>query len=143
MFIVTSNTFLVVNSRGFGLLWPLPRIQILFFLDEPTTYLDIKYQLDILKLITKINQELGLTIVLVLHDINQALSLSDHLIGLKDGRLYAQGQPRDLLDQQFIRDVFGVELPFVERNGQQFVLTSLVNETNDIRTQRRDRNKNR
>lgn len=105
--------------------------------------MDIKYQLDILKLITKINQELGLTIVLVLHDINQALSLSDHLIGLKDGRLYAQGQPRDLLDQQFIRDVFGVELPFVERNSQQFVLTSLVNETNDIRTQRRDRNKNR
>ncbi|GAA0057996.1 UNVERIFIED_CONTAM: ABC transporter ATP-binding protein [Streptococcus canis] len=115
----------------------------IIFLDEPTTYLDIKYQLDILKLIAKINQELGLTIVLVLHDINQALSLSDHLIGLKDGRLYAQGQPRELLDQQFIGDVFGVELPFVEKNGQQFVLTSLVNETNDTRSQRRDRNKNR
>lgn len=105
-------------------------------LDEPTTYLDIKYQIDILRLITRINQDLGITIVLVLHDINQALSLSDHLLALKDGRLYAQGHPRELVGQTFIREVFDIDLPFVEKDGRNFVITSLVNETDVISNQK-------
>lgn len=108
----------------------------IIFLDEPTTYLDIKYQIDILRLITRINQDLGITIVLVLHDINQALSLSDHLLALKDGRLYAQGHPRGLVGQTFIREVFDIDLPFVEKDGRNFVITSLVNETDVISNQK-------
>ncbi|MGT2935288.1 ABC transporter ATP-binding protein [Streptococcus castoreus] len=98
----------------------------ILMLDEPTTYLDINYQLEILKLIKTINQKLGLTIVLVLHDINQALAISDQLIGLKDGKIYAQGQPTEVLNQGFIQAVLGVDLPLVEKDGKHFVITSLI-----------------
>lgn len=73
---------------------------------------------------------------MVLHDINQALSLSDHLLALKDGRLYAQGHPRELVGQTFIREVFDIDLPFVEKDGRNFVITSLVNETDVISNQK-------
>ena len=55
------------------------------FLDEPTTYLDVRYQLQILKLIQKLNREYGITIVMVLHDINQSLYYSDEIVAMKDG----------------------------------------------------------
>ncbi|HEL1053697.1 TPA: ABC transporter ATP-binding protein [Streptococcus equi subsp. zooepidemicus] len=94
-------------------------------LDEPTTYLDIKYQLDILALIKKINQELGMTIIMVLHDINQALAVSDCVLGLQKGTIYAQGSPQEVLDQAFVEAVFGVSLPFIEKQDRRFVLTTL------------------
>ena len=54
------------------------------FLDEPTTYLDIRYQIEILQLVKKLNQEFGITIIMVLHDINQAIAYSENVIGMKD-----------------------------------------------------------
>lgn len=62
----------------------------IIFLDEPTTYLDIAHQLEILELVTQLNQEQGCTIVMVLHDINQAIRFSDHLITMKDGSIVAE-----------------------------------------------------
>ena len=59
----------------------------IIFLDEPTTYLDICHQLEILNLVKKLNEEEGCTIVMVLHDINQAIRFSDHLITMKAGIL--------------------------------------------------------
>ncbi len=59
----------------------------MLFLDEPTTYLDIYYQLEILELVKELNEVYGLTIVMVLHDINQAIRYSDHIIVMKDGKL--------------------------------------------------------
>ena len=61
------------------------------FLDEPTTYLDIRYQLQILKLIRRLNKEFGMTIVMVLHDINQALYYSDEIAAMRDGQIAAKG----------------------------------------------------
>ena len=58
----------------------------IIFLDEPTTYLDICHQLEILELVQRLNEEQGCTIVMVLHDINQAIRFSDHLIAMKDGK---------------------------------------------------------
>lgn len=58
----------------------------ILFLDEPTTYLDIRYQLDILRLVQKLNRDYQITIVMVLHEINQAIHFSDEIIGLKDGK---------------------------------------------------------
>lgn len=55
------------------------------FLDEPTTYLDIRYQLQILHLIRQLNQEFGMTIVMVLHDIDQSLHYSDEIVAMSDG----------------------------------------------------------
>lgn len=65
------------------------------FLDEPTTYLDIKYQIEILELVRHLNRNLGITIVMVLHDINQALKYSDEVIGLKDGKIVFAETPDD------------------------------------------------
>ena len=59
----------------------------ILFLDEPTTYLDIRYQIEILELVKKLNREYGITIVMVLHDINQAIAFSDRVVGLKDGHV--------------------------------------------------------
>ena len=59
----------------------------IIFLDEPTTYLDISHQLEILQLVQQLNKEVGCTIVMVLHDINQAIRFSDYLLIMKEGQL--------------------------------------------------------
>lgn len=58
----------------------------LLLLDEPTTYLDVRYQIQILQLVRRLNEEYGLTIVMVLHDINQALYYSDEILAMKEGK---------------------------------------------------------
>ena len=77
----------------------------ILFLDEPTTYLDIRYQLQILKLIRQLNQEYNLTIVMVLHDINQSLYYSDEIIAMKDGKIIAQGLPEDIITPELVKSV--------------------------------------
>nr|WP_231297495.1 ABC transporter ATP-binding protein [Streptococcus equi] len=94
--------------------------------------LDIKYQLDILALIKKINQELGMTIIMVLHDINQALAVSDCVLGLQKGAIYAQGSPQEVLDQAFVEAVFGVSLPLLKsRIGDLFLPLYETKKMND------------
>lgn len=77
-------------------------------LDEPTTYLDLAHQLEILELLVKLNQE-GKTIIMVLHDLNHAAHFADHLIVLADGQLIAQGTSHEVITEKIVRDVFGVE----------------------------------
>ena len=91
-------------------------------MDEPTTYLDIRYQLQILKLIRQLNQEYNLTIVMVLHDINQSLYYSDEIIAMKDGKIIAQGFPEDIITPEFVKSVFDVELNISTENGKPFIL---------------------
>lgn len=78
-------------------------------LDEPTTYLDISHQLEILELISKLNKEDGITIVMVLHDINHAARYSDELVVIKDKGIYKKGNPWEILESNVIQDVFMVE----------------------------------
>ena len=92
------------------------------FLDEPTTYLDIRYQIEILKLVKKLNQEYGITIVMVLHDINQAIAYSDRIIGLKDGRVLVEGAPEDVITEECIRELYGINLGVTSIDGRKFVL---------------------
>ena len=92
------------------------------FLDEPTTYLDIRYQLQILKLIKKLNREFGITIVMVLHDINQSLYYSDEIVAMKDGKLIAQGLPEEILTEDLVHNVYGVDLRITELDGKPFVI---------------------
>lgn len=77
-------------------------------LDEPTTYLDIAHQLDVLELCRRLNREEGRTMLLVLHDLNQAARYADHLVVLKDGTLAAAGHPAEVLTEQLLDDVFGL-----------------------------------
>ncbi|OCT16139.1 iron ABC transporter ATP-binding protein [Paenibacillus pectinilyticus] len=78
-------------------------------LDEPTTYLDISHQLDVLELVRKLNQELNLTVVMVLHDLNHASSYSDNICVLKNGKRHKYGKPQDVFTSDLLREVYDVE----------------------------------
>lgn len=78
-------------------------------LDEPTTYLDIAHQVDVLDLLAELNEHEGRTIVMVLHDINQAARYSHEIVAMKEGRIIAMGRPSEIVSVAFLRDVFGLE----------------------------------
>ncbi|EAD1558415.1 TPA: ABC transporter ATP-binding protein [Listeria monocytogenes] len=80
----------------------------ILLLDEPTTFLDMYFQLEILELVKRLNQEENLTIVMILHDLNQALMYSDHLIVMKNGEVVAKGEPEELLTTDLIAETYGV-----------------------------------
>lgn len=82
-------------------------------LDEPTTFLDIGHQLEVLDLIRELNGTRKMTIVLVLHDLNQAARYADRLIVLRAGQIVADGTPRDVLTEALLADVFQVQAQIV------------------------------
>ncbi len=79
----------------------------LLLLDEPTTFLDVAHQLDVLELVRDLHAD-GRTVVMVLHDVNQAARYADHLVAMRDGRVVATGRPTDVLTPALLADVFGV-----------------------------------
>ena len=79
----------------------------ILLLDEPTTFLDLAYQLEVLDLLHELNAQ-GRTIVMVLHDLNQASRYAHHIVALKDGQIHARGRPGDIITTKMVRDVFGV-----------------------------------
>lgn len=83
-------------------------------LDEPTTYLDIYYQIELLELVKALNEEHGLTIIMVLHDVNQAIRYSDHIIMMKTGQIVAEGAPHVVITKEIIKEVYGVDAIFNE-----------------------------
>lgn len=94
----------------------------ILFLDEPTTYLDIRYQLQILQLIRRLNREFGMTIIMVLHDINQSLYYSDEIVAMKDGKMIAQGQPEEVITTELVKEVYDVDLQIQQTGGKPFIL---------------------
>ncbi|WP_102398701.1 ABC transporter ATP-binding protein [Haloimpatiens massiliensis] len=78
-------------------------------LDEPTTYLDISHQLELLDLIKSLNEEEKITIVMVLHDINEAAKYSHELIVIKNGELHCKGTPYSIINDEMLKQVFRVE----------------------------------
>jgi iron complex transport system ATP-binding protein len=78
-------------------------------LDEPTTYLDLSHQIEVLQLLERLNHEEGRTIVMVVHDLNHATRHAQHLIALKAGRVAAAGPPAAVVTPSLLREVFGVE----------------------------------
>ena len=94
----------------------------ILFLDEPTTYLDIRYQLQILNLVRTLNRNYGMTIIMVLHDINQSLYYSDEIIAMKNGKIIAQGEPEKIITPELIRRVYDVELTISKADGKPFIL---------------------
>ncbi|NNN29002.1 ABC transporter ATP-binding protein [Streptomyces sp. S3(2020)] len=77
-------------------------------LDEPTTYLDLAHQIDVLDLITDLNRQQGRTVVMVLHDLNQACRYADHVIAMKAGRIVGEGAPAEVVTAATVEDVFGL-----------------------------------
>ncbi|MFD5031548.1 ABC transporter ATP-binding protein [Streptomyces sp. NPDC058220] len=81
----------------------------LLLLDEPTTFLDIAHQVEVLDLVRRLNHDQGRTVVIVLHDLNQAARYADHLVAMKSGRIVAEGRPQDIVTAELVRQVFGLE----------------------------------
>ena len=84
-------------------------------LDEPTSHLDITHQVRILDLLRKLNRELSLTVIIVLHDLNLASEYCDRVALLSDGMIYKEGLPQDVLDYKTIEDVYKTVV-VVEKN---------------------------
>lgn len=80
----------------------------LMLLDEPTTYLDISHQIELLELFHALNQQTGRTLVAVLHDINQACRYANHLIAMRDGQIIAEGAPGEIVTAELLREVFAL-----------------------------------
>lgn len=82
----------------------------MILLDEPTTFLDLSYQLEVLELLQKLNRTEHRTIVMVIHDLNQAARFADHMVAMKDGEIYSQGSPETVITADMMRDVFRLDV---------------------------------
>lgn len=99
----------------------------ILLLDEPTTYLDIRYQLQFMNLVAQWRKEAGITIISVLHDLNLAAQFCDRLLVLEDGKMVGEGTPAEMLTEDFIRRVFRVDPAVVthpENGAPQVLLTA-------------------
>ncbi len=86
----------------------------LLLLDEPTTYLDIAHQIELLNLLRDLNRGQGNTIVAVLHDLNHACRYADHIVAMRDGRIVTQGDPRRVMTAELVQTVFGLPAVVIE-----------------------------
>ncbi|MDZ5783207.1 ABC transporter ATP-binding protein [Marinococcus luteus] len=97
----------------------------LLLLDEPTTYLDMAHQLEVLELLQKLNEKESRTIVMVLHDLNHAARFSDHLIAMCSGEVQCIGCPNDVICKNVLRQVFGIDAHVVTdpKSGKPLCMT--------------------
>lgn len=99
----------------------------ILFLDEPTTYLDIYHQVEVLELVERLNKEHGTTIVMVLHDINQAIKYSENIIVMKNGKLIDKGRCEDIIHEDLIRNVYGVNGVMSKIDGENYYMIKGIN----------------
>ncbi|MFZ3474894.1 ABC transporter ATP-binding protein [Streptomyces sp. 4.24] len=85
----------------------------ILLLDEPTTYLDVSHQLDVLDLLVDLNRDHGTTIAVVLHDLNLACRYADHIVALRDGRVIAEGPPAEVVTEELVTRAFGMRCTLV------------------------------
>lgn len=85
----------------------------IILLDEPTNHLDIKYKIEVLDLLKELNEKENRTIVIVLHDINLACRYADHIIAIKDGKVYGEGKPEEIISENLIKEVFQINSKIV------------------------------
>ena len=86
----------------------------IMLLDEPTTWLDISHQIDLLELLSELNREKGYTLAAVLHDLNQACRYATHLIALRDGKIVAEGAPKEIVTADLIERIYGLRCTIIE-----------------------------
>jgi iron complex transport system ATP-binding protein len=86
----------------------------LLLLDEPTTFLDLAHQVDVLELVRRLHAEAGRTVVMVLHDLNLAARYADRLVAMRDGRIVASGAPGEVITEALLAEVFGLAARVIE-----------------------------
>ena len=95
----------------------------ILFLDEPTNFLDIRFQIEILKLVRWLNREQDMSIIMVLHDINQATAFSDRIVALKAGELLFNDAVQEFLQPSILREVYDIDLEIVHTGQVDLVKT--------------------
>lgn len=95
----------------------------ILLLDEPTTYLDMAHQIEVLKIVQKINKEHGCTIVMVLHEINQAARFSDTILAMKAGEVLANGKPKEIMTAAYLEKIFNIQAKIVDDDGTPVCLS--------------------
>jgi iron complex transport system ATP-binding protein len=98
----------------------------ILLLDEPTTFLDVAHQIEVLDLLTDLNRDRGTTIVMVLHDLNLAARYADELVAVREGRVHASGAPSEIITPELVREVFGLGCSVITDplSGKPLVLPS-------------------
>ncbi|VYU48871.1 ATP-binding cassette domain-containing protein [Clostridium tertium] len=91
----------------------------IIMLDEPTTYLDMSYQLEVLEVLHRLNKEKNITVVIVLHELNNACRFADNIIGLKKGEIICEGRPIDVINKESLKEIYGIDANLqVSENGE-------------------------
>ncbi|MGL4108412.1 ABC transporter ATP-binding protein [Clostridium sp. LP20] len=98
----------------------------ILFLDEPTTYLDIYHQIEILELVQRLNRENKTTIIMVLHDINQAIKYSDNIVVMKNGAIIGEGKSDEVVNEDLIKRVYGVSGTMGMVNGEAYYVAERI-----------------
>ncbi|WP_223066046.1 ABC transporter ATP-binding protein [Paenibacillus caui] len=114
----------------------------ILFLDEPTTFLDMAHQLEVLQLLERLNVEQNRTIVMVVHDLNHASRYAQHMIAIKSGKAVASGTPAEVMTPEVMRDVFGIEADIIidPRTGVPLCLPyELAGRKSEVRVKAADR----
>ncbi len=97
----------------------------ILILDEPTTYLDLAHQLEILQLLEDLNRKQGTTIVMVIHELNNAARFADHMIGVKKGKVVCQGTSHEVMTKENLKELFNIDAEIVQdpRNNKPVCIT--------------------
>lgn len=91
----------------------------ILFLDEPTTYLDIAHQIELMNIVKKLNKETGIGVVMVLHDIAQAMEVSHKIVVIKNGVKYSEGRPKDVITSKMLKEVYDVDAEIINIPGKE------------------------
>ncbi len=97
----------------------------LLLLDEPTTFLDPKHEIEIMELVKKLAEEKKKTILITLHSLELALQYSDDMVFMKTGRVFAFGKPEEILTESLLKNIYDIEMKIVGYDGKKFILRSL------------------
>jgi iron complex transport system ATP-binding protein len=97
----------------------------ILLLDEPTTYLDLAHQLEVLKLLEELNKKQGRTIVMVIHELNNAARFADYMVGVKAGKIVCDGTPDDVMTKENLKEIFNIDAEIVRdsRNNKPVCIT--------------------
>ena len=97
----------------------------LLLLDEPTTYLDLAHQLEVLKLLERLNREEGRTVIMVIHDLNQAARFAGHLVAMKEGKVIREGSAEEVITEDVLKEVFRIDTSIISdpRTGKPAVVS--------------------
>jgi len=91
-------------------------------LDEPATFLDVKHKTEIMKLLRRLKEERGISVIAATHDIFSALFYFDEVVMLKDGNIFAEGCGEEVLREEILTAVYGIEVRVKKEDGKVFVL---------------------